>query len=108
MALVVVFVCLFVVFYPNILADLAAGLLDSEREWIVSSQQSQEKKKKFLTAELSLLGGPMGHSNIVSQKRQTSAELAALRPSVNLLLENGRSKNSKQFKKYAANVMQLN
>lgn len=65
-------------------------------------------KKKFLTAQLSLLGGPMGHSNIVSQKRQTSAELAALRPSVNLLLENGRSKNSEQFKKYAANVMQLN
>ena len=50
----------------------------------------------------------MGHSNIVSQKRQTSAELAALRPSVNLLLENGRSKDSEQFKKYAANVMQLN
>ena len=101
------FVCLFFVFYPNILADLAESLLDSEIEWIVSSQQRQEKKK-FLTAQLSLLGGPMGHSNIVSQKRQTSAELAALRPSVNLLLENGRSKNSEQFKKYAANVMQLN
>ena len=50
----------------------------------------------------------MGHSNTMSQKRQTSAELAALGPSVNLLLENGTSKNPEQFKKYAANVMQLN
>ena len=69
MALVVVF-CLFVFcfFNPNILADLAESLLDSEREWIISSQQRQGKKK-ILDSTVILIGGVPWATVISCHKR---------------------------------------